>query len=63
MDAFLVLILSHFNQLYLDAIEFLNRDILKRIFIFLNIQFKKSKTKKELLKILPIIKTSTLRRL
>ncbi len=63
MDAFLVLILSHFNQLYLDAIEFLNRDILKRIFIFLNIQFKKSKTKKELLKILPILKTSTLRRL
>jgi len=63
MDAFLVLILSHFNQLYLDAIEFLNRDILKRIFIFLNIQFKKSKTKKELLKILRIIKTSTLRRL
>jgi hypothetical protein len=63
MDAFLVLILSHFNQLYLDAIEFLKRDILKRILIFLNIQFKKSKTKKELLKILPIIKTSTLRRL
>jgi hypothetical protein len=26
MDAFLVLILSHFNQLYLDAIEFLKRD-------------------------------------
>jgi hypothetical protein len=50
MDAFLVLIFSHFNQLYLDVIEFLNRDILKQIFIFLNIQFKKSKTKKELLK-------------